>query len=78
MFPTSREWPRLIRTDGRGVNVDMIVQNISSQGVTDISFTVPANSATTAVEVAEKVAADIGADGVDLIWIPRSRSSEPG
>jgi aspartate kinase len=44
----------------------MIVQNISSQGVTDISFTVPASSATTAVEVAEKVAAEIGADGVDL------------
>lgn len=49
-----------------GVNVDMIVQNISSQGVTDISFTVPASAAATAVEVAEKVAVEIGADGVDL------------
>jgi aspartate kinase len=49
-----------------GVNVDMIVQNISSQGVTDISFTVPASAAAKAVEVAEQAAADIGADGVDL------------
>jgi aspartate kinase len=49
-----------------GVNVDMIVQNISSQGVTDISFTVPVSSATTAVEVAERVAAEIDAGGVDL------------
>ncbi|MEA2010398.1 MAG: aspartate kinase [Actinomycetota bacterium] len=49
-----------------GVNVDMIVQNVSSQGVTDISFTVPANSADAAVEVAERVADEIGATGVDL------------
>ncbi len=49
-----------------GVNVDMIVQNVSSQGVTDISFTVPASSADAAVEVAERVADEIGATGVDL------------
>jgi len=49
-----------------GVNVDMIVQNVSSQGVTDISFTVPANAADAAVEVAERVADEIGATGVDL------------
>ncbi len=49
-----------------GVNVDMIVQNVSSQGVTDISFTVPASSADAAVEVAERVASEIGATGVDL------------
>ena len=49
-----------------GVNVDMIVQNVSSRGVTDISFTVPATSADAAVEVAERVAAEIGATGVDV------------
>jgi aspartate kinase len=49
-----------------GVNVDMIVQNVSSQGVTDISFTVPASSADAAVEIAERVASEIGATGVGL------------
>lgn len=49
-----------------GVNVDMIVQNVSSDGATDISFTVPGSSADAAVEVATRVAAEIGADGVDL------------
>ncbi len=49
-----------------GVNVDMIVQNVSSRGVTDISFTVPAASAALAVEVGERVASEIGAIGVDL------------
>jgi aspartate kinase len=54
------------RLADRDVNVDMIVQNVSSQGVTDISFTVPASSADAAVEVAERVAGEIGATGVDL------------
>jgi aspartate kinase len=49
-----------------GVNVDMIVQNVSSKGVTDISFTVPADTAPLAMEVAEHIAAEIGAVGVDL------------
>jgi len=34
------------------VNVDMIVQNVSSEGATDISFTVPMSELTTAVTVA--------------------------
>ncbi len=49
-----------------GINVDMIVQNVSSRGVTDISFTVPADSALDAVAVAERIAGEIGAVGVDL------------
>ncbi len=49
-----------------GINVDMIVQNVSSRGVTDISFTVPAASALEAVAVAERIADEIGAVGVDL------------
>ncbi|MEM9561706.1 MAG: aspartate kinase [Actinomycetota bacterium] len=35
----------------RGVNVDMIVQNVSEQGQTDISFTVPTEHLAAAVEV---------------------------
>ena len=48
----------------RGVNVDMIVQNTSSQGHTDISFTAPKADLATAKEVTEQVAADIGAASV--------------
>lgn len=49
-----------------GVNVDMIVQNVSIAGVTDISFTVPANHGDLASELAGKIAVDIGAAGVDV------------
>ena len=48
------------------VNVDMIVQNVSIQGVTDISFTVPKASIDRARVIAESVAGDIGAAGVDI------------
>jgi aspartate kinase len=48
----------------QGVNIDMIVQNISTAGATDISFTVPRPQAETARSVAEGVAEDIGAHGV--------------
>jgi len=44
----------------------MIVQNVSIEGVTDISFTVPKLSVERARTIAEKVAADIGAKGVDI------------
>ncbi len=49
-----------------GVNIDMIVQNVSSEGVTDISFTVPEAQAETAVAVAQGVASKIRATRVDL------------
>lgn len=49
-----------------GVNVDMIVQNVSSAGITDISFTVPAQSATRAAEIAGAVATSLGAAGADI------------
>ncbi len=48
----------------REVNVDMIVQNTSDHGVTDISFTVPHDDLTTAEEVTNALAAEIGATGV--------------
>jgi len=49
----------------RSVNVDMIVQNISEQGTTDISFTVPRVDFVTAVEVAESLRDQMGFKGVD-------------
>ncbi len=49
-----------------GVNVDTIVQNVSSEGVTDISFTVPGRAAAAAVEISRGVAVDLGAAGVDV------------
>ena len=51
---------------GAGVNVDTIVQNVSSEGVTDISFSVPGTAAAAAVEIAGGVAVDLGAAGVDV------------
>ncbi len=49
-----------------GVNVDMIVQNVSREGVTDISFTVPKASADAARDISARVAEDVGAGGVDI------------
>lgn len=46
------------------VNVDMIVQNVSEQGHTDISFTLPAGELATVLPLTEQVAAEIGADRV--------------
>jgi aspartate kinase len=49
-----------------GVNVDMIVQNISIEGVTDISFTVAKDHVAVARRVADAVIAEIGAEGVHV------------
>jgi aspartate kinase len=46
------------------VNVDMIVQNTSNAGFTDISFTVPKADMATAERIVATVAAEIGAAGV--------------
>jgi aspartate kinase len=47
-----------------GINVDMIVQNASAGGRTDISFTLPENDLARARPILERVAQEIGADGV--------------
>jgi aspartate kinase len=47
-----------------GVNVDMIVQNTSVHGTTDISFTVPMADMATCLKVTEAVAAEIDAQQV--------------
>lgn len=47
--------------------VDMIVQNISSDGkATDISFTVPKTDSKKALKLTEDIARELGAKGVDL------------
>ena len=46
------------------VNVDMIVQNTSTDGTTDISFTVPSADMAIAEDIVERVAKEIGAAGV--------------
>ncbi len=48
----------------RDVNVDMIVQNVSDHGVTDISFTVPRHDLDASTEVTGALAGDIAAIGV--------------
>ena len=47
-----------------GVNIDMIVQNTSTDGTTDISFTMPQADMAQSEQIVARVAADIGAGGV--------------
>lgn len=47
------------------VNVDMIVQNTSHDGTTDISFTMPKADVAAASAIVERVAAEVGARGVE-------------
>src|SRR6476659_9378645 len=46
-----------------GINVDMIVQNVSTQGHTDISFTAPRADAAKAAQCMEKIVVDTEASG---------------
>jgi len=46
-----------------GINVDMIVQNVSTAGHTDISFTVPRADVTKTVQCMEKIVVDTEASG---------------
>jgi aspartate kinase len=46
------------------VNVDMIVQNTSKEGTTDISFTMPKADMSVAEDIVARVAVEIGAEGV--------------
>lgn len=48
----------------RNVNVDMIVQNTSLHGTTDISFTVPEADLAVSTEVCQALAPELGATGV--------------
>jgi aspartate kinase len=46
------------------INIDMIVQNVSERGTTDISFTLPRAEATRAREVLEPVVTEVAAAGI--------------
>ncbi|MEX0591869.1 MAG: aspartate kinase [Nitriliruptoraceae bacterium] len=48
------------------VNVDMIVQNVSEEGKTDISFTLPRDETHKARGILEPLGAEIGATGVTI------------
>jgi len=48
-----------------GINVDMIVQNISDDGLTDLTFTVPRTELNQAKKIIEKIANEIGLSRID-------------
>jgi aspartate kinase len=48
----------------QSINIDMIVQNASANGTTDISFTVPKTDLAASVETARAAADELGAKGV--------------
>ncbi|HEY4376740.1 MAG TPA: aspartate kinase [Acidimicrobiales bacterium] len=48
----------------RDINVDMIVQNVSEHGSTDISFTVPTDDLEAGLAVMNSLAPEVGATGV--------------
>jgi aspartate kinase len=49
-----------------GVNIDMIVQNVSAHGTTDISFTLPKTDLAVAKPILDQLAAETGATSIDL------------
>jgi aspartate kinase len=49
-----------------GVNIDMIVQNVSENGRTDISFTLPKSDLAVAEPILRQLTAEIGATSIDL------------
>ena len=48
----------------RGINVDMVVQNTSAKGITDISFTVAKTDLVVASETCDRVKEELGATEV--------------
>lgn len=46
------------------ISVDMIIQNVSKEGKTDLSFTVPSEDLENTRKIAAKIARDIGAEGI--------------
>ncbi|MDO8520361.1 MAG: aspartate kinase, partial [Deltaproteobacteria bacterium] len=48
-----------------GINVDMIVQNISEDGLTDLTFTIPAGDLSKAKKIIGEVGKEIGCQRVD-------------
>ena len=67
-----------------GLNVDMIVQNVSREGITDVSFTIPKDDLSHARKVIEGVAQEIGvafdtdADIAKISLIGAGMKTHPG
>ena len=53
------------RVAQQGLNIDMIIQNTSAEGLTDVTLTVAQSDLKEAIEVFEKLKEEIGAKGVD-------------
>lgn len=51
---------------GANINVDMIIQNIGSHGLTDLSFTIPRADLARTLEIARGISADIGAKDLNV------------
>ena len=49
-----------------GINVDMIVQNVSKDGTTDVSFTIPKADVAHAERITERVVKEVGAAGSSI------------
>ena len=49
-----------------GINVDMIVQNVSKENKSDISFTAPLNQLSSVQETLSPIAKKLGAEGLDV------------
>jgi aspartate kinase len=49
-----------------GANIDMIVQNVSAEGRTDVSFTLPKDDLRLVEPTLERVAREVGGNGVTL------------
>jgi aspartate kinase len=48
------------------INIDMIVQNVSADGTTDISFTLPTSDGPRALQILEGLRDDVGMEAVDF------------
>jgi len=48
----------------KGISVDVIIQNVSLHGVTDLSFTVAGGDLAAAEKLVKKIAREVGAEGV--------------
>ena len=61
--PAGRRRVDLRAVADEGINVDMIVQNVSQDGTTDVSFTVPERTCPARKRVLSGVVSDVGASG---------------
>jgi aspartate kinase len=61
-----------------GVNIDMIVQNVSADGTTDISFTLPKSDLATARPILDQLAADIDDEIAKVSLVGAGMKSHPG